>query len=401
MPENETRRAITVKLLSGGTWRSLLLAVLLLAVVRRSLELGTLANVDALGGTILTLTLLALINATFGFGLGLAAGSYLTRAKRRAPVLTWACALYGAILCVAALSSSLPVFLLLIGCATGIGVFINAGETMIETGYLDSETEIVTANALRGATLQSLQLIAPLIAGTLLALVAPRMLIVIAAITSIIPLLVFARLPLEVRTDEQTGTSATTLPALLRAIRGHVAHDRDLQIFFSVQAIVMIVLGMQGPLIFTYIIEERGFGVPQFAFLMAALGAGAAQRGFVHLDQYAAFAHSDHGAIDTRWCCPVGLCSNGYPVADFRIYGSHGFNWRGLHDCDALISAITIRSGRTRYTDRGFLRHSGTFPDDGSRVPFVNLAVFHGIADPAGCFPCGDRVKCCPSSCRA
>ena len=275
MPENETRRAITVKLLSGGTWRSLLLAVLLLAVVRRSLELGTLANVDALGGTILTLTLLALINATFGFGLGLAAGSYLTRAKRRAPVLTWACALYGAILCVAALSSSLSVFLLLIGCATGIGVFINAGETMIETGYLDSETEIVTANALRGATLQSLQLIAPLIAGTLLALVAPRMLIVIAAITSIIPLLVFARLPLEVRTDEQTGTSATTLPALLRAIRGHVAHDRDLQIFFSVQAIVMIVLGMQGPLIFTYIIEERGFEVPQFAFLMAALGAGA------------------------------------------------------------------------------------------------------------------------------
>ena len=275
MAENETRRAITVKLLSGGTWRSLLLAVLLLAVVRRSLELGTLANVDALGGTILTLTLLALINATFGFGLGLAAGSYLTRAKRRAPVLTWACALYGAILCLAALSSSLPVFLLLIGCATGIGVFINAGETMIETGYLDSETEIVTANALRGATLQSLQLIAPLIAGTLLALVAPRMLIVIAAITSIIPLLVFARLPLEVRTDEQTGTSATTLPALLRAIRGHVAHDRDLQIFFSVQAIVMIVLGMQGPLIFTYIIEERGFEVPQFAFLMAALGAGA------------------------------------------------------------------------------------------------------------------------------
>ena len=275
MAENETRRAITVKLLSGGTWRSLLLAVLLLAVVRRSLELGTLANVDALGGTILTLTLLALINATFGFGLGLAAGSYLARAKRRAPVLTWACALYGAILCVAALSSSLPVFLLLIGCATGIGVFINAGETMIETGYLDSETEIVTANALRGATLQSLQLIAPLIAGTLLALVAPRMLIVIAAITSIIPLLVFARLPLEVRTDEQTGTSATTLPALLRAIRGHVAHDRDLQIFFSVQAIVMIVLGMQGPLIFTYIIEERGFEVPQFAFLMAALGAGA------------------------------------------------------------------------------------------------------------------------------
>ena len=249
--------------------------MLLLAVVRRSLELGTLANVDALGGTILTLTLLALINATFGFGLGLAAGSYLTRAKRRAPVLTWACALYGAILCVAALSSSLPVFLLLIGCATGIGVFINAGETMIETGYLDSETEIVTANALRGATLQSLQLIAPLIAGTLLALVAPRMLIVIAAITSIIPLLVFARLPLEVRIDEQTGTSATTLPALLLAIRGHVAHDRDLQIFFSVQAIVMIVLGMQGPLIFTYIIEERGFEVPQFAFLMAALGAGA------------------------------------------------------------------------------------------------------------------------------
>ena len=249
--------------------------MLLLAVVRRSLELGTLANVDALGGTILTLTLLALINATFGFGLCLAAGSYLTRAKRRAPVLTWACALYGAILCVAALSSSLPVFLLLIGCATGIGVFINAGETMIETGYLDSETEIVTANALRGATLQSLQLIAPLIAGTLLALVAPRMLIVIAAITTIIPLLVFARLPLEVRTDEQTGTSATTLPALLRAIRGHVAHDRDLQIFFSVQAIVMIVLGMQGPLIFTYIIEERGFEVPQFAFLMAALGAGA------------------------------------------------------------------------------------------------------------------------------
>lgn len=275
MAENETRRAITIKLLSGGTWRSLLLAVLLLAVVRRSLELGTLANVDALGGTILTLTLLALINATFGFGLGLAAGSYLTRAKRRAPVLTWACALYGAILCVAALSSSLPVFLLLIGCATGIGVFINAGETMIETGYLDSEIEIVTANALRGATLQSLQLIAPLIAGTLLALVAPRMLIVIAAITTIIPLLVFARLPLEVRTDEQTGTSATTLPALLRAIRGHVAHDRDLQIFFSVQAIVMIVLGMQGPLIFTYIIEERGFEVPQFAFLMAALGAGA------------------------------------------------------------------------------------------------------------------------------
>ena len=275
MAENETRRAITIKLLSGGTWRSLLLAVLLLAVVRRSLELGTLANVDALGGTILTLTLLALINATFGFGLGLAAGSYLTRAKRRPPVLTWACALYGAILCVAALSSSLPVFLLLIGCATGIGVFINAGETMIETGYLDSETEIVTANALRGATLQSLQLIAPLIAGTLLALVAPRMLIVIAAITSIIPLLVFARLPLEVRTDEQTGTSATTLPALLRAIRGHVAHDRDLQIFFSVQAMVMIVLGMQGPLIFTYIIEERGFEVPQFAFLMAALGAGA------------------------------------------------------------------------------------------------------------------------------
>ena len=275
MAENETRRAITVKLLSGGTWRSLLLAVLLLAVVRRSLELGTLANVDALGGTILTLTLLALINATFGFGLGLAAGSYLARAKRRAPVLTWACALYGAILCVAALSSSLPVFLLLIGCATGIGVFINAGETMIETGYLDSETEIVTANALRGATLQSLQLIASLIAGTLLALVAPRMLIIIAAITSIIPLLVFARLPLEVRTDEQTGTSATTLPALLRAIRGHVAHDRDLQIFFSVQAMVMIVLGMQGPLIFTYIIEERGFEVPQFAFLMAALGAGA------------------------------------------------------------------------------------------------------------------------------
>ena len=275
MAENETRRAITIKLLSGGTWRSLLLAVLLLAVVRRSLELGTLANVDALGGTILTLTLLALINATFGFGLGLAAGSYLTWAKRRAPVLTGACALYGAILCVAALSSSLPVFLLLIGCATGIGVFINAGETMIETGYLDSETEIVTANALRGATLQSLQLIAPLIAGTLLALVAPRMLIVIAAITLIIPLLVFARLPLEVRTDEQTGTSATTLPALLRAIRGHVAHDRDLQIFFSVQAIVMIVLGMQGPLIFTYIIEERGFEVPQFAFLMAALGAGA------------------------------------------------------------------------------------------------------------------------------
>ena len=275
MAENETRRAITIKLLSGGTWRSLLLAVLLLAVVRRSLELGTLANVDALGGTILTLTLLALINATFGFGLGLAAGSYLTRAKRRAPVLTWACALYGAILCVAALSFSLPVFLLLIGCATGIGVFINAGETMIETGYLDSETEIVTANALRGATLQSLQLIAPLIAGTLLALVAPRMLIIIAAITSIIPLLVFARLPLEVRIDEQTETSATTLPALLRAIRGHVAHDRDLQIFFSVQAMVMIVLGMQGPLIFTYIIEERGFEVPQFAFLMAALGAGA------------------------------------------------------------------------------------------------------------------------------
>lgn len=90
-----------------------------------------------------------------------------------------------------------------------------------------------------------------------------------------IPLLVFARLPLEVRTDEQTETSGTALPAFLSAIRKHVAHERDLQVFFSVQAIVMIVLGMQGPLICTYFIEERGFEVPQFAFLMAALGAGA------------------------------------------------------------------------------------------------------------------------------
>lgn len=399
MAENETRRAITIKLLSGGTWRSLLLAVLLLAVVRRFLELGTLANVDALGGTILTLTLLALINATFGFGLGLAVGSYLTRAKRRAPVLTWACALYGAILCVAALSSSLPVFLLLIGCATGIGVCINAGETMIETGYLDRETEIVTANALRGATLQSLQLIAPLIAGTLLALVAPRMLIIIAAITSIIPLLVFARLPREVRTDEQTGTSATTLPALLRAIRGHVAHAAD---FLFSAGHRDDCLGHAGPVDFH--IHHRRAGVRGAAIRILDGGTWGwciAQRGFVHLDKYAAFAHSDHGAIDTRWCCPFGLCSNGYPGADFRIYGSHGFNWRGLHDCDALISAITIRSGRTRYIDRGFLRHSGTFPDDGSRVPFVNLAVFHGFADPVWCFPCGDRVKCCASSYRA
>ena len=115
---------------------------------------------------------------------------------------------------------------------------------MIDTRYLVGETGIITANALRGATLQSLQLIAPLIVGTLLALVAPRTVLVIAAVISMIPLWVFAKLPPEVGLDQQTDTSATTLPDLLRTIRAFVVHDRDLQFLFSVQAIKMIVLGM-------------------------------------------------------------------------------------------------------------------------------------------------------------
>lgn len=275
MTKTETRRVITINLLSRGVWRSLLLAVLLLAIVRRSLELGILANVNALGGSILSLTILALINAAFGFGLGLAAGTYLTKAKRQAQLLAWACGLYAVLLCAATLASSLPLFLLLVGAATGLGVFVNAGETMIETGFLEGKDEIIVANSLRGAALQSLQLIAPLVAGTLLSLLAPPKLILLAAVVMIIPLTIFARLPAKNQNSASTAKENETLPDALRAIYGLLVNERELQIFFAVQTIVMVVLGMQGPLIFTYFVEERGFDATQFGFLMAALGAGA------------------------------------------------------------------------------------------------------------------------------
>lgn len=49
----------------------------------------------------------------------------------------------------------------------------------------------------------------------------------------------------------------------------------DLRIFFAVEILAILLLGMQGPLIFTYFVEERGFAAHNFPYLMASMGTGA------------------------------------------------------------------------------------------------------------------------------
>jgi MFS family permease len=131
--------------------------------------------------------------------------------------------------------------------------------------------EIMRSNALRGGSRQLLSILGPGLAGLILAAGGVSAALMLDAATYALSAVVLATIPERTRRRSDTGVP-------LSAARGgwrQALHEPGLRVLFITQAVLVLLLGMQGPLLYDFVaLALNGKAGSAFAGLMAALGVG-------------------------------------------------------------------------------------------------------------------------------
>jgi MFS family permease len=250
---------------------------MLVYLLRGIMDLTVLAQVNAMGGSLRWLSVMAFLQASAGFGFGMTAGWLIRRTRQRQRLLVVGCLGAAVALGAASIAGNLAAFVFLIGLAAGCTTFVQAAEAIVERTLLPDDDAVIIANSVRGTVMHTLKIMTPLATGVVLASTIPVVILGGLAAAMAIPMLVFATVGGQ-RPGDADPDGDDRVDGLLRAFKrsaADIAARRDLTLFFAVEIVTVLLLGMQGPLIFTFIVDERGYAADDFPYLMAALGAGA------------------------------------------------------------------------------------------------------------------------------
>jgi hypothetical protein len=258
---------------AGPAWRRLFAGVIVLLLARQVSELAVLARVNELGGAIRSITALAFAQATSSFAFALLAGVMITRFDT-AKLLGPACLVIGVALLAAASVAAVYPLIAAVAVAAGVTTLVKTLEAAFEPSMLPDKETIALANSLRGVLNQISQILGPVAAGASLAAVGPSQVLLGASAFMLVPALFFHA---AVRRWRSATASSSGPPPREQNAAGaliEIARSPDLILFILVEVITVLLLGMQGPLIFTYFVSERGYGAGSFPYLMASLGGG-------------------------------------------------------------------------------------------------------------------------------
>ena len=148
----------------------------------------------------------------------------------------------------------------------------NPIETSLEPDLVPHK-EIGRINAIRTGTKQIMMIIGPALAGFFLAITIPKFVLLIDAFTFGISALILISIANSTEIYSKKSSS-TTRQQLLSGIQ-FIFSSRELTLIFIIQFVLVLLLGMQGPLFYGMVTQEFQKGGEVFGLLMSSLGLGA------------------------------------------------------------------------------------------------------------------------------
>lgn len=250
-------------------WRRLFAAHVVSSVGDELTRIALPVQVYALGGGVGDLTLITLAQAFPSLVFAPLAGALSDRGHRRvylviSDLARCACAT-GMIF-----AATIPTLGVLAAVAAAFSAVFRPVEASLEADLVVTAA-IARVNAIRVASQRALAVIAPGAVGAFVAVASTRAAFGVDAVTFVLS----AALVVAVRSPAPavTGSEDRPAPAAGGAI-SYIFRDPVIRVLFLSLAVVVLLLGMQGPLLYDFVVVRLHGGAPEFGVLMAALGAG-------------------------------------------------------------------------------------------------------------------------------
>ncbi len=225
----------------------------------------------SVGGSLAWLSGLALAQSLPALAVAPLAGALADRGRRRAVLIAADLGRAG-LLCAMAWSGSLPALVGLAALAAALDAVFGPVEATLEADLLAGE-EIVRANAVRIWVRQTLSIGGPALGGVVLLRFSPAGALLVDAASYAISALLLVGLPSDPGPAE--ASEHVSWAGDLRAGFAYLAREPRLRVLFGASAAVIALLGMQGPLLYGFVVQALHADGPAFATLLAGLGAGA------------------------------------------------------------------------------------------------------------------------------
>ena len=171
-----------------------------------------------------------------------------------------------------AFSGSLPGLVVLAALAAALDAVFRPVEATLEADLLAGE-EITRANAVRIWVRQTLAIGGPALGGVVLLRFSPAGALLVDAASYAISALLLLGLPGDAGPAE--ARAGGSWAGELRAGFAYLVREPRLRVLFGASAAVIVLLGMQGPLLYGFVVQSLHADGPAFATLLAGLGVGA------------------------------------------------------------------------------------------------------------------------------
>lgn len=252
-------------------WRRLFGAYVISTLGDEFTRVALFAKAYAVSGEVLGVAGVALAQAVPALLIAPVAGALADRGSKRGHLV--ACDLSRcALLVLIAFTSSLPLLLALAPLVSAFSAAFRPVEASLEAEILE-RADLLQASALRVGARQLLGLVGPAMAGASLGLLSTTGALLLDATTFAASAALLFTLPAGAR--RAAAPPGASLRAELRGGLRFIASDRALRALFVVTAALLLVMGMQGPLFYGFVVQRLGGGGREYGSLMSGLGAGS------------------------------------------------------------------------------------------------------------------------------
>jgi MFS family permease len=261
---------------SSRAWRRLFSAFVISATGDEFSRIALLARTYELGGSVRSLTWMVLAQVLPSLVLSPLVGALSDRGRKRNYMVITDGA-RSLLMVVIALSTSLSQTIVLTAALSTFGAVFRPVEASLEADLLPAE-DIARANPLRVATRQLLMIAGPALVGAFLTVFSARSALLADAASYGLSALLLASLPRD-PVRERSPKRAGPAPSLRRELGeglSYIARGGSMRLLFFAHVILVLLLGMQGPLLYDFVVSRLGGSGREYGFLMTALGAGAA-----------------------------------------------------------------------------------------------------------------------------
>lgn len=260
---------------ASPAWRRLYAAFSISACGDELTKIALLAKAYELGGQVSGVAAVGIAQALPPLVIGPLAGALADRGRKRSLLLLADFARCALLLAVA-LADSLPLVLVLAALIASCSALFLPVEAALEPDLLPRE-EIPRANSIRVATRNLLMIAGPALAGILLVASPLATAFVVDGATYAASGLLLLGLPrrLGPTVGVGAGQGGEGLIVALRQGLRFVGGQQDLRWLFLAQVTLILLMGMQGPVLYGFVAQHLEGGAEDFAVLMTALGVGS------------------------------------------------------------------------------------------------------------------------------